>query len=110
MCEGPLKVFLHLGRRVAPIMREHDAIRINILRSALAVVGVLGRAGTHAVCRSVVVQRSRGLRGGGCEGRPRLRRWPWGRRTRRGPYGTRAARLTLRDTSAGAAKLDTGRF
>lgn len=79
-------------------MREHDAVRVDVLRPALAVVGVLGGGtGTHpyghriysrehvtsrdtrntragasklrrkipTVCRSVVVQRSRGLRGGG---------------------------------------------
>lgn len=60
------------------------------------------------VRRPVVVQRPRGLRGGGCDGRSRLRRWPWGCRTWCGPYRTRAAWLTLRNASAGATKLDTG--
>lgn len=111
MSEGSLKVLLDFRRRVASIMREHDAVRVNVLRPALAVVGVLSSGtSTYPIRRSVIVQCSRGLRGGGCEGWSRLRRWPWGCGTRRGPYGTRAARLTLRDASAGAADLDTSCF
>lgn len=146
MSEGSLKVFLDFRRRVASIMREHDAVRINVLRPALAVVGVLGRGTSTYACaragcteirrymkkkkklassrfklrqltvyltsvrRSVIVQCSRGLRGGGCEGWSRLRGWPWGCGTRCRPYGTRATRLTLRDASAGSAELDTSCF
>jgi len=50
--EGSLKVFLHLGRSVASVMREHDAVGVHVLRPALAIVGVLvGGGGAHA-CES----------------------------------------------------------
>lgn len=53
MSEGSLKVLLDFRRRVASIMREHDAVRVDVLRPALAVVGVLsGGTSTYACIKA----------------------------------------------------------
>lgn len=57
------------------------------------------------VRRSVIVQRSRGLRSGRCNGWSRLRSWPWRCRTRCRADGTCAALLPLWNTSTSWTNL-----
>lgn len=57
------------------------------------------------VRRSVIVQRSRGLRSGRCNGWPWLRSWSWRCRTRCRADGTCAALLPLWNTSTSWTNL-----
>lgn len=57
------------------------------------------------VRRSVIVQRSRGLRSGRCNGWSWLRSWPWRCRTRCRADGTCAALLPLWNTSTSWTNL-----
>lgn len=99
-------MFLHFGRSIPSIMGEDDAICAHVLRYALAIVGIF-RCGpsTYSVRRSVIVQRSRGLRSGRCNGWPWLRSWPWRCRTRCRADGTCAALLPLWNTSTSWTNL-----
>jgi len=54
MSEGSLEMFLYLGRGIASVMCEHNAVGVHVLRSALAIIGVLvGSSGAHA-CESIM--------------------------------------------------------